>query len=128
MRYCEHETSTGRYKKKENCYICSPEGKIKTLMQKAKARAIKQNIDYDLDFNYVYRLYEETKGKCPVLGFKFFSGSRATSASIDRLIPERGYIHGNISIISYLANAVRSSATSEQIRKVADYAASVEKG
>jgi hypothetical protein len=60
---------------------------------------------------------------CPVLGIKLTHGSnkRSTysSPSLDRLIPSKGYVKGNVSIISKLANSIKSSATCpEQIRKV----------
>jgi len=61
--------------------------------------------------------------KCPVLGIKLTHGwnrrSTDNSPSLDRLIPSRGYVKGNVTIISKLANGIKSSATSpDQVRKV----------
>jgi hypothetical protein len=60
---------------------------------------------------------------CPVLGIKLAHGSNKksiySSPSLDRLIPSKGYVKGNVSIISKLANSIKSSATCpEQIKKV----------
>ncbi len=57
---------------------------------------------------------------CPVLGVKLTRnlgshGGTPTSASIDRIVPERGYVQGNIQVISLLANNMKSSANPEQL-------------
>lgn len=46
------------------------------------------------------------------------NSSRDSSATIDRLNPNLGYIKGNIAVISNLANRIKSNATAEQIEKV----------
>ena len=57
---------------------------------------------------------------CPVFGTPF--GSDVDSRlSIDRIDPKKGYIRGNIQIISDKANRIKSNATSEEIRLVYEY-------
>lgn len=65
---------------------------------------------------------------CPVLGIKLErnhkgreSGPQYCSPSVDRIIPELGYVKGNVIVVSHLANAIKQNATPEQIRKVADF-------
>ena len=65
---------------------------------------------------------------CPVLGMKLErnhkgrnAGPQPCSPSVDRIIPELGYVKGNVIVISHLANAIKQNATPEQIRKVADF-------
>jgi len=60
---------------------------------------------------------------CPALGIKLTRGinkkSTDSSPSLDRLMPSKGYVKGNVAIISKLANSIKSSATSpKQILKV----------
>ena len=44
------------------------------------------------------------------------------SPSIDKIIPEKGYVKGNVAIISQLVNRVKNNAkTPEEIRLVADW-------
>ena len=44
------------------------------------------------------------------------------SPSIDKIIPEKGYVKGNVAIISQLVNRVKNNAkTPEEIRQVADW-------
>lgn len=64
---------------------------------------------------------------CPVLGLPFEHNvgcPKDNSPSLDRIDPALGYVPGNIAVISFLANKVKQTATSEQIRRVADYVAS----
>ena len=63
---------------------------------------------------------------CPVLGIKLEIGKiqgQATdcSPSIDRVIPELGYVKGNVAIISKRANTIKSFGTIEEHQKIVDY-------
>ena len=55
-------------------------------------------------------------GKCPVTGQRFtFSTGEPTDWSIDRANNERGYVRGNIVIISQLANASKGDKSLDEI-------------
>ena len=43
------------------------------------------------------------------------------SPSFDRIYPKKGYIKGNIVIVSNKANRIKTDATVDEIRKVADF-------
>lgn len=63
---------------------------------------------------------------CPVLGtrMRYGGGDRKAhndAASIDRKNNLRGYIPGNVAIISFRANALKRDATPEEIFKLATY-------
>jgi hypothetical protein len=68
---------------------------------------------------------------CPVLGLKLDyperSGMRGTQhaqpnwPSLDRWDSTKGYVPGNVFVISYRANTLKNSATYEEILKVAKY-------
>lgn len=45
------------------------------------------------------------------------------SPSLDRLNPRKGYVPGNVAVISFIANTIKSNATPTQLRKVADWVA-----
>jgi len=61
---------------------------------------------------------------CPVLGIPLQKGTgnhSANSPSIDRIIPFLGYIKGNVIIVSYKANTMKSNGTLDELQKVAEF-------
>jgi hypothetical protein len=62
--------------------------------------------------------------RCPVLGIPL-APQRVTqgdgSPSLDRLVPELGYVPGNILVVSSKANRMKSTGTLEDIRKLLDF-------
>jgi hypothetical protein len=64
----------------------------------------------------------KTKMKCLISDIDMvFSGDRFTSPSIDRLIPEKGYLKGNIAWVSLLANTIKSDKTPRELKQIADW-------
>jgi len=65
-------------------------------------------------------------GRCPVLRILMKRnvggrGSTDLSPTLDRIVPALGYVKGNVVVISKLANTIKSNATPQQIRAVADW-------
>lgn len=61
---------------------------------------------------------------CPVFGFKLEVTNDVPgdcSPSLDRIIPELGYVKGNVQIISNLANRMKSNASPEQLKLFAKW-------
>jgi len=60
---------------------------------------------------------------CPVLGILIVANVKAgpldSIPSLDRLDPVRGYVAGNVRVISNRANRLRSDATSDELRRLA---------
>ena len=50
------------------------------------------------------------------------------SPSIDRIIPELGYVKGNVQIICMLANRIKSNATPDQVIQVGTYFKKIAEG
>lgn len=62
--------------------------------------------------------------ECPIFGTPFtapLGGSRNTGPSIDRIDSSRGYVPGNVHVISFRANRIKNDATSAELRAIADY-------
>lgn len=87
------------------------------LLRGAKLRAQKKNLPFDLSIEDI--VIPEI---CPVLGIEIKRSETGivspNSASIDRIIPEKGYVRGNIRIISYRANMLKNNATFDEIVKI----------
>lgn len=59
---------------------------------------------------------------CPVLGIDLtHDGPRDTRPSLDRRIPALGYVPGNVNVISFRANRIKSDATAAELRRVLAY-------
>jgi len=91
----------------------------KVLFRAARLRADKQGLPFDLEYDDI--VIPET---CPVLGIPIgVSRGRHTdnSASIDRIEPARGYVRGNVVVVSYRANRIKNDASISELRAVADF-------
>lgn len=57
---------------------------------------------------------------CPILNIKLFKNHKISfnSATIDRIVPELGYIPGNVIVISCKANQIKNNGTPDEILKV----------
>jgi hypothetical protein len=102
--------------------------RTKEVLRSAKYRAGKNGQPFSLTLADLPPIPEY----CPVLGIKIQSGGhgseRNNSPSLDRLIPALGYVAGNVMWISNRANVLRRDATAEELHRVADYAAAIERG
>ncbi len=91
------------------------------MLQSIKSRCVKENITFDLDLDYLISIWPKDH-TCPVFGCKLTRNkrgeSRDTSASADRIIPEKGYVKGNVAIVSFKANRMKNNGTVEDLRKV----------
>jgi hypothetical protein len=58
---------------------------------------------------------------CPVFGFRLQRGRGEKSPSLDRIIPELGYVPGNVQVISHKANTMKSNASPEELKKFAQW-------
>lgn len=84
-----------------------------------KVRAKKKGLPFDLTLEDLF-----FPDLCPVLGIPMVERSgkfNDNSPSIDRLIPEKGYVKGNVRIISYRANRIKCHATIDDLRLILAY-------
>ena len=85
-----------------------------------------QKVPFDLTVEDIRDLLKNSGNICPVLGVKMTiselgSGDTNYSPSFDRIYPKKGYVKGNIVIVSNKANRIKTDATVDEIRKVADF-------
>lgn len=94
----------------------SPEG---LLFHSAKQRAKKRNLPFNLELADI-----TIPAVCPVLGIPLKHGNKGfcdNSPTIDRFIPDIGYIKGNIAVISFRANRIKNDSTLEEIELLASF-------
>ena len=91
------------------------------MVRNARSRAKKNRLPFALTVADIH-----IPDRCPVLGLRLKSnrGSKCAgdnSPSLDRIVPEKGYVSGNVIVVSNLANRIRNNATVEQLLKVATF-------
>lgn len=85
----------------------------------AKRRARENNLDFDLGREDV-----QIPAACPVLGIPIVhhQGSpKDGSPSLDRIDNTKGYVKGNVAVISMKANRIKNNASLEEVRLVLQY-------
>jgi len=97
------------------------------IWERTKRRAAKNGVIFNLTVHDI----PDIPKNCPVLGILLQPNDKAgpldSSPSIDRIIPLLGYVVGNVRIISNRANRIRSDATAEELRLIADDWVRIEK-
>jgi hypothetical protein len=103
-------------------------GKLWSTIQR---RAANREIAFDLTIEYAWSVFEEQKGKCALSGIDLFFGKNSedragTTASIDRIDVNQGYVTGNIQWVHKKVNIMRNVYSIEEYidicRKVANHA------
>ena len=97
----------------KNNVLVQTESVRSRLIKSARKRASENNIPFTINNEDIKLVYN-----CPYLNTPLSYGNtkaNKTSPSIDRIIPDLGYVNGNIQIISMLGNCMKSNATKEEM-------------
>lgn len=94
-------------------------GKVRTpeykLYHSAKRRAKIKGLDFDIDLDDVI-----IPEYCPILTYLKLETCITTvcdhSPSLDRIDPTKGYVKGNVHVISYKANTMKNDGTFKDIK------------
>jgi len=114
-RYYEKNKEWLKEKNKE--YVKN--NKDRYLLAGARKRAKDKSLPFDLELSDIV-----IPEFCPMLGIRLEvqeGHSSACSPTLDRIIPEKGYIKGNVQVISMRANQIKSDATADELMAVAKY-------
>lgn len=85
------------------------------LWSRAKARARELGLDFNLEQEDI-----KIPDRCPILKTDFEYKTYYTM-SLDRIDSSKGYIKGNVWVISHKANAMKNSATEEELIKFSEW-------
>lgn len=89
-----------------------------SILPTLRARAEKAGVP----FNLTAATLPPVPLLCPALGLTLkstFGCASDGSPSLDRLIPELGYVVGNVAWISFKANRIKNDSTLEELENVA---------
>lgn len=87
------------------------------LLNLARARAKKRGIEFSITDDDILPL----PPVCPVLGIPLRKGIRSSDPnawSLDRIDNERGYVPGNVAVISRRANVLKRDASLDELRRL----------
>ena len=99
------------------------DNKEKVVVRSTKTRANKNNIPFDIDEDYIKKIWPK-HNRCPIFKIKLeqsnlYAGDQ--SPSLDRIIPKLGYVKGNVQIMSNKANRIKNNATFEELIIIGKY-------
>lgn len=110
---------------KDQIYRSTKKGHIRGVAANIKYRSKLKNIPHDIDSKYLDEIATDC---CPVFGIEFVwgrqrkgHGPETNSPTLDRIIPELGYVRGNVVFISDKANRIKQEVTEKELYAVADW-------
>ena len=85
------------------------------LLNAARQRVRKYGYEFNIDLSDIV-----VPTHCPLLGIELYvaegrKAAKDNSASLDRIDSSKGYVKGNVWVISHRANTIKSNATLEEI-------------
>jgi hypothetical protein len=87
------------------------------MYTRIKGKAKRMSIPFDLELSDIV-----IPSICPALGVPLVIGERSPyNPSLDRIDPKKGYVKGNVVVISKRANTIKNDATADELRKVATF-------
>lgn len=124
-----HRASYKKHRKKKLEKYRTPEGRLSALIKGAKARAKRAGLPFDLEVGDL-----TIPELCPLLEIPIEldveGKTQPNSPSLDRIVPDLGYVKGNVRVISYKANTMKTNATPEMLstfaKNVPSYLGSLE--
>lgn len=99
---------------------------LKRYLNNAKQRARRDKVPFNLTFQ---DLIEIATDECPIFHIPFVWGGSGLGKgktkpgipTLDRILPEYGYVKGNVAFISYRANRIKDNGTMQEHYDIADW-------
>ena len=110
------------YKPREKYATGSGRDWRKIMVGRARRFASKHLLPFNLTYKDI--VIPEV---CPILGVQLRTGwgkgrnNKDTCASLDRIIPELGYVKGNVIVVSYRANRIKNDATWQELLTLGNF-------
>jgi len=121
------------------CIIChklawhkqaeDPEARKRWLLQRIKSKCKIEGLEFNLTIDDLH-----VPDVCPVLGIPLKFGVKGNklqetkggriphdSPSVDRIDPTKGYVKGNVIMVSYRANFLKSDASMDELQSIVTF-------
>lgn len=87
---------------------------IRSRITTSRCNNAKSGRPFDMDANLVYQLYKDQEGKCVYTGEEFtLIKGHPGNLSIDKIIPELGYVKGNLQLVCWAINRAKGDLSEE---------------
>lgn len=91
------------------------------LAGSAKHRAKSKGLPFDIDRDFLLKLWEDQEGRCALTKELFdlriedekLTTAKRNSPSIDRIEPSKGYVKGNVRLVTFQVNMAKGFYTDE---------------
>lgn len=90
-------------------------GAIQTSRGASLQRAKKDKIPHNVSTKYLQDLYKKQEGLCALSGEKMEPKSGWLSPSLDKIIPEKGYVAGNVQWLTKRVNLIKSNFNNTEL-------------
>jgi hypothetical protein len=86
---------------------------LRLRISRKLAEAKRKDIPCDINADYIISLWELQQGRCALTGVEMeITGEPGpNNLSIDRIAPDRGYVRGNVQLVTYRANQSKGNMT-----------------
>lgn len=114
MRHYYKDVARSRKRGREYMRSYNQTHPVKRLIYAARRRAKKQGLAFSITESDIV-----IPSSCPIFGTPFTNGTRTErrlSASLDRIDSSKGYVPGNVMVISWRANDLKGDATLEELK------------
>lgn len=95
------------------------ENVARSLLRGARGRATRCNIPFDLDISDVI-----VPTHCPILGIELIVSKakrNENSPSLDKIDNSKGYVKGNVQVVSWRANRLKGDGSRDEHKKIAKW-------
>lgn len=129
---CKHGHIAKRWTHNGVCEICCKEAGAKwhasvrtdtqrrkhQIVQRVRQRANRAGIPFDIRVQDI-----EWVDFCPVFGYvlSYYEADKDRSVSLDRIDPTKGYVQGNVCVMSLRANRAKWNLTTEEAKQLYEY-------
>lgn len=102
--YHKRQRKISKYSKEEKYIISS----IRTKVSEAKQNNKRTTREFTIDSDYMFDLFMSQEGICYLTGFKLqIDHHNPYALSIDKIIPTKGYVKGNVKWCCWMANRAK---------------------
>ena len=112
------------------CTVCRKEIRIKYKKEKpfhyrcdtVRSKTSTGKLPFNLTGEYLESIWTDT---CPILGVELdlfaYNKNADNAAQVDRIVPDKGYVKGNVGWLSFRANRLKGDATAKEHMKIAQW-------